>query len=230
MQNAFHWIEKQDVSTPKELARLIEACELWNVKNEYTSKLIELKNNNNWDNSVRETSRACSALATSEIDLKECAGWLLSKQDDNGSWENDVYDTTYALIALANMKICNTKGCQWLIDNYSERWAHVGTTSLIVTTLKDQGQLDDTNNYSAFINEHTEWIFSKRANDGGWNFISTSNLVIQALIKNSYLDQLASSIKWLRSKQNSNGSWGKNNGEIAATALSLITLGSLQKQ
>jgi squalene cyclase len=36
--------------------------------------------------------------------------------------------------------------------------------------------------------------------------------------------EIGQSIRWLLKEQNDNGSWGKNNGDITATAQSLITL------
>jgi squalene cyclase len=60
--------------------------------------------------------------------------------------------------------------------------------------------------------------------NGGWKFIATSNLVMQALIMAGRSGEIDQSIRWLLKKQNDNGSWGKNNEDITATAQSLITL------
>ncbi|NPE28377.1 terpene cyclase/mutase family protein [Methanococcoides sp. SA1] len=229
IQNAFEWIREQEVSNAKELSRLITAFELWGVENDYSTNLIQFKSENNWDNSIRETARACSSLVSSNLDLEKCREWLLSKRDDNGSWGNDVYDTTYALIALAEMGIHEMKGCKWLVENYGEKWEHVGTTSLIITTLVKQETLTNDKHFTVFIEERARWILSKRAEDGGWKFISTSNLVIQALVIVGLKEELKQSFNWLISRQNSNGSWGKKEGDIAATALSLITLGYAHK-
>lgn len=230
VQNAFEWIREQDISTAKELSRLITAFELWGVENDFPTELTQLKSENNWDNSIRETARACSSLVSSNFDLGKCGEWLLSKRENNGSWQNDVYDTTYALIALAEMGILEMKGCKWLVENYGEKWEHVGTTSLIINTLVKQENLTDEKHFTDFIEERAKWILSERAEDGGWKFISTSNLVIQALIIVDLKEELDTSLKWLMSRQNSNGSWGKNEGDITATALSLITLGYAHKQ
>ncbi|MCD4808036.1 MAG: terpene cyclase/mutase family protein [Methanococcoides sp.] len=230
IQSAFGWIKEQEITTAKELSRLITAFELWGVENDFPTKLIQLKSENNWDNSIRETARACSSLVSSNLDLEECEEWLLSKKENNGSWENDVYDTTYALIALADMGIPEMKGCKWLVENYGEKWEHVGTTSLIITTLVKQEDLTKEKHFNDFIEERAKWILSERAEDGGWKFISTSNLVIQALIIAGLKEELDTSLKWLMSRQNSNGSWGKDEGDITATALSLITLGYAHRQ
>ncbi|WP_440952772.1 prenyltransferase/squalene oxidase repeat-containing protein [Methanococcoides sp. FTZ1] len=231
IKRAFAWTDQQEVSGTKELSRLITAYEIWDVKNEYSSRLIQLRSGDNWDGSIRETARACSAIASSDagsgIDLKDSQEWLLSRQQENGSWKNDVYDTTYALIALADMGIHDPEGCSWLVENYNREWEHVGTTSLIITALIEQGKLIQTNDHSDFIKERADWIFSERNEDGGWKFISTSNLVIQALSVAGFKDQLEDSGKWLLGRQNPNGSWGKGEGDVTATALSLITLGSL---
>lgn len=245
IKRAFEWTERQDASTSKELARLINACSIWNVENKYSSRLLKLRRGDNWDGSIRETARACSALAESEIgsdikhpidiDIRDSLQWLISRQQDNGSWENDVYDTTYALIALADMGIYDSKGCRWLVENYDEKWKHVGTTSLIITALVRQGYLIEENSrenreiYSGFIREHAEWILSKRNDNGGWKFISTSNLVIQALSIAGFNEELEISEKWLLSKQNPGGSWGKGEGDVTATSLSLMTLGILKE-
>lgn len=236
IKRAFTWTEMQDASGAKEIARLVTAYSIWNIENSDSSRLIQLRSGDNWDGSIRETARACSALATldiaSNIDgniyIKDSLQWLTSRQQDNGSWENDVYDTTYALIALADMSVQNPQGCRWLVENYGEKWEHVGTTSLIITALIKQNDLIQTNIYSDFIKERAGWIFSERNEDGGWKFISTSNLVIQALSIAGFNEKLEKSGEWLLRRQNTNGSWGKGEGDITATALSLITLGFLK--
>jgi squalene cyclase len=43
-------------------------------------------------------------------------------------------------------------------------------------------------------------------------------------------EELEESGKWLLNKQNPNGSWGKGEGDVTATALSLITLGYLNNR
>ncbi|ABE53009.1 prenyltransferase/squalene oxidase repeat-containing protein [Methanococcoides burtonii] len=230
IKNTFGWIREQEITTAKGLSRLITAYELWGVENDFPTKLIQLKSENNWDNSIRETARACSSLASSNFDLEKCGEWLLSKRENNGSWGNDVYDTTYALIALAEMEIHETKGCKWLVENYGEKWEHVGTTSLIITTLAKQEALTKDKHFTDFIEERARWILSERAEEGGWKFISTSNLVIQALVIVGLKEELKQSLNWLISRQNNNGSWGKNEGDITATALSLITLGYAHRQ
>lgn len=228
IERAFAWTGQQNASGAKELARLITACELWNVENDYSSRLIKLRSGNNWNGSVRETARACSAFASSDIDLKDSSRWLVSRQESNGSWKNDVYDTTYALMALADMGIPNPEGCRWLVGNYDDKWEHVGTTSLIITALIQQAHLIEEDPFADFIRERARWILSEKDEDGGWEFISTSNLVIQALSLAGFNGELEASEKWLLSGQNANGSWGKGEGDVTATALSLITLGILK--
>ncbi|WP_233084610.1 prenyltransferase/squalene oxidase repeat-containing protein [Methanococcoides orientis] len=233
IDRAFIWIYQQDPSSAKELSRLVTACELWDVENDYSSRLMQLRSGTNWNDSVRETARACSALASSDhgspdIDLEGSSQWLTSRKESNGSWENDVYDTTYALMALADMGIHDPEGCRWLVENYGEKWEHVGTTSLIITALIEQDHLIEEDLFADFINERAEWILSERNEDGGWKFISTSNLVIQALSTAGYKEDLEASENWLLSRQNVNGSWGKGEGDVTATALSLITLRSLK--
>ncbi|MDL5503296.1 MAG: hypothetical protein QSU88_08770, partial [Candidatus Methanoperedens sp.] len=108
------------------------------------------------------------------------------------------------------------RGCNWIVSNYSPKWEHPGTTSLIITALSIQ----DKEKYRDFIKDRASWLLSKREG-GGWTYIATSNLVIQALIVSGVEDEdIAPSIKWLLGKQQENGSWR----DIISTTLSLITL------
>ena len=160
------------------------------------------------DSPLLDTSRACSALAWTGNIQSAALEWILTQQT-NGSWNNSEIDTAYALIALGDSGIANEAGCQWLARNYGKKWEHVGTTSLIITALIKQ----DGDRYRQFINDRAGWILSKRSS-GGWIYMATSNLAIQALISAGIKD-MGVSIKWLLEQQNN---WG------ASTSLSLISM------
>ncbi len=89
----------------------------------------------------------------------------------------------------------------------------MGTTSLIIMALLKQNKTK----YGEFIKNRSSWLLSKRQS-GGWTYIATSNLAIQALMLAGEAD-ITPSIKWLLGKQN-NGNWG----DITSTSLSLISL------
>jgi len=221
---AFDWIKTRQPDSAKELSRIVTACALWDVTGHYAACLIHMKQDNAWNDSVRETARACSALADIGIIPVHSKRWLLTRQH-SGSWNKDVYDTAYALAALADMgKPCRS-ACSWLVDNYSAKWEHVGTTALIITALWKQNVLFDSAVYRDFINERAEWILSQRMADGGWKFISTSNIVMQALMLVGFKDKLGASVQWVLGEMNHNGSWGMRDGDVTSTALSLITVG-----
>jgi hypothetical protein len=174
-----------------------------------------------------------SALTSVGIKHTDVAQWILSKQE-NDAWNNDVYDTTYALIALADMGVHNSKACKWLVDNYASDWEYPGTTALIISALIKQNQIkenDDTHgsDYNKFINEHARWILTQRDKNGAWKTIATSNICIQALMLAGYKEELNSDIEWVLDKMNSSGTWGKDDGNITSTALSLITLAQFIK-
>ncbi|HJH29315.1 MAG TPA: hypothetical protein C5S51_06425 [Methanosarcinaceae archaeon] len=225
VQKSFKWIKTQQPDSAKKLSRIVSACALWDIpNNDDTACLIRMKQEGAWNDSVRETARACSALAVIGIMFNDSKRWLLSRQHD-GSWNEDVYDTTYSLAALADMGESNENGCRWVVENYSADWEHVGTTALIITALWKQDKLSDSAVYRDFINERAEWILSERETDGGWKFISTSNIVMQALMLVGFKDELDVPVQWLLREMNDNGSWGKGDGDVTATALGLITIG-----
>ncbi|AKB13694.1 hypothetical protein SAMN02910340_01587 [Methanosarcina thermophila] len=154
--------------------------------------------------------------------------WLLARKRKN-SWNKDVYDTSYALAALADTGTQDRDGCNWLYEHYCPSWEQVGTTSLLITALKKQDNLAKSKDFETFIRERAEWILSKRANDGGWQYISTSNLAIQALLLTGFKDELEPSIRWLLKNVHENGSWGNQTDDVNATALTLSTLGLYNK-
>ncbi len=199
----------------KDLSRAVQALSVWG---EMTSGLVELllskKKDGYWetDRSVVDTARACSALAGCGIIYSDAINWILERQED-GNWNNNEIDTSYSLIALGDAGIKNESGCEWLRRDYGEKWEHVGTTSLIITALMKQNK----RKYEEFIKDRSGWLLSKRQS-GGWTYIATSNLAIQALMLAGEAD-IASSVQWLLGKQN-NGNWG----DITSTSLSLISL------
>ena len=183
-----------------------------------TSGLVEVllskKKDESWETEtpLLDTARACSALAVCGIIHSDTINWILERQED-GNWNNNEIDTSYALIALGDAGIKNEPGCEWLWRNYGTKWEHAGTTSLIITALLKQNRTK----YGEFIKDRSGWLLSKRQS-GGWTYIATSNLAIQALILAEEAD-IALSIQWLLEKQD-NGNWG----DITSTSLSLISL------
>ena len=225
VHKSFEWIKSQQPDSAKEFARIISAGSLWNMpNNDDAARLIRMKQGGAWNDSVRETARACSALADIGIVFNDSKRWLLSQQHD-GSWNKNVYDTTYALAALADMGESSEDGCRWLVDNYGADWEHVGTTALVITALWKQDELSGSAVYHNFINERAEWILSQRETNGGWKFISTSNIVMQALMLVGFKDELEGDVQWLLGEMNDDGVWGKGDGDVIATALGLITVG-----
>ncbi len=229
-ERSFDWLLSQNMTEIKEVSRVLLACQLWDIKTDLANKLMEQKEDKSWNNSLRDTSRAISALAKMENDYSDIKSWILAKQE-NGAWNNDVYDTTYALMALAEMGTYNSKACKWLVDNYSSDWEFPGTTALIISALIKQGGISQNKNddHSEFILKHAKWILTQRDKNGAWKSIATSNICIQALILAGYHGELSSDIEWVLGKMNDNGSWGKDNGNVTATALSLITLAQFAK-
>ena len=150
--------------------------------------------------------------------------WLLTRKSKD-SWNDDVYDTAYALGALADMGTQDRTGCKWLYEHYCPAWEQVGTTSLIIMALKKQENLAGSKDFDTFIREKAEWILSKRGQDGGWVYISTSNLAIQALLLAGFKDEIEDSVHWLLENAHKNGAWGNKEDDINATALALSILG-----
>lgn len=225
VRKSFDWIKTRQPSSAKELSRVVTAGSLWSIpNNDNAAHLIRMKHDGAWNDSIRETARACSALAGIGITFNDSKRWLLSHQHED-SWNDDVYDTTYALAALADMGKSNEDGCQWLVENYGAEWEHVGTTALVITALWKQDTLSGSAVYRDFINERAEWILSQREADGGWKFISTSNIVMQALMLVGFKDELEGDVQWLLGEMNGDGAWGKGDGDVIATALGLITIG-----
>lgn len=228
VKKGFEWLSAQQIHSVKELSSTVSAHALWGLPNPYIIQLILKQENGSWDSSVRDTARACSALSTEGIIFMASERWLLARKNKN-SWNEDVYDTAYALGALADMGTQDRDGCQWLHEHYCPAWEQVGTTSLIITALKKQENLADSKDFETFIRERTEWILSKKEQDGGWEHISTSNLAIQALILAGFKDEIEDSVRWLFEKAHKSGAWGNKEEDINATALTLSTLGLYEK-
>jgi hypothetical protein len=228
VKKGFCWLSTRKIDSAKELASTVSAHALWGLKNPYVTNLILKMECDSWNSSIRDTARACSALSAEGIIFKAPEKWLLSRKKGS-SWNEDVYDTAYSLGALADMEISDREGCDWLYKNYGPAWEQVGTTSLIISALKKQENLTGNSDFEEFIRERAEWVLSKRGQDGGWEHISTSNLVIQALILAGFKKELEVSIHWLLGKVRESGAWGNKEDDINATALSLSTLGMYEK-
>ncbi len=212
------WLDESQPVTLKEYARSTTASYLWGRGYTRTATLIKEAHR---PQSFRDICRGASALATMGIYYPAVTHYIKTKQND-GNLEN-IYDRTYALIALADLEVSCPGECQKIIRDYNRTWEHPGTTALIIICLIKQSELTGSD-YTDIIREKTDWLLSRMQDNGGWKFIATSNLVMQALIMADRSAEIDQSIRWLLKKQNDNGSWGKNNGDITATAQSLITL------
>ncbi len=225
VKKGFEWLSARQIQSVKELSSTLSAHALWGLPNPYITRLIlKQENDGSWNFSIRDTARACSALSTEGIVFMASGKWLLTRKSKN-SWNDDVYDTAYALGALADMGTQDRSGCKWLYENYCPAWEQVGTTSLIIMALKKQENLAGSKDFDTFIREKAEWILSKRGQDGGWVYISTSNLAIQALLLAGFKDEIEDSVHWLLENAHKNGAWGNKEDDINATALALSTLG-----
>ncbi|MCZ7401123.1 MAG: hypothetical protein O8C61_02765 [Candidatus Methanoperedens sp.] len=212
------WLKEQEPETVKDISRSIQALSLWDEPASILiEKLISMRIDGYWETEtpINDTARACIALSGCRQIQTEILQWI-QKEQKNDNWNNSEIDSSYALISLADRGIKNETGCQWLFRNYGKEWEHPGTTSLIITALSKQ----DKTRYGDFIKGRANWLISKRE-DGGWKYIATSNLVIQALILSGIGEQeITPSIAWLLGKQEDNGSWK----DIISTTLSLISL------
>jgi hypothetical protein len=220
---SFKWLYSQEITKVKDLARVVQASYLWNEENNFAEQLMSLRKGDCWNNDLRDTSRAASVLALTGTVFTETGKWILEKQN-NGSWNENIYDSTYALAALADLGFFNPEGCRWLIENYGVKWEHPGTTALIITSLIKQGRLGNTNDYDMSIEEKARWIISRKEVNNSWKTPATSNLVIQSLMLAGHRDEVTESVEWILDQVNDNGSWGKDEGDINTTSLSLITL------
>jgi hypothetical protein len=229
VKKGFEWLSVQQIDSVKELSSTVSAHAFWKLPNPYITRLILKKEDGSWNSSIRDTSRACSALSTEGIIFMASVRWLLSRKS-TVSWNEDVYDTAYALGALADMETQDKNGCVWLFENYCPAWEQVGTTSLIITALRKQENLSKSGDFETFIRERAEWIISQKKQDGGWGHISTSNLAVQALLLAGFKKEIEDSVHWLLSNNHKNGAWGNKEDDINATALSLMTLGSFNAQ
>lgn len=224
VKKGFEWLSAQEINSVKELSSTVSAHALWRLPNPYITRLILKQENGPWNSSIKDTARACSALSTEGIVLMASERWLLARKGKN-SWNEDVYDTAYALGALADMGTQEREGCNWLYECYCPSWEQVGTTSLIITALKKQENLAESKDFESFIRERAEWILSRKRQDGGWEYISTSNLAIQALLLAGFKKEVEDSVHWLLENVRKSGAWGNNEEDINATALCLSSLG-----
>ncbi|MHB8103167.1 MAG: prenyltransferase/squalene oxidase repeat-containing protein [Methanosarcina sp.] len=224
VKKGFEWLSAQEINSVKELSSTVSAHALWRLPNPYITRLILKQDNGSWNSSIKDTARACSALSTEGIVFMASERWLLARKGKN-SWNEDVYDTAYALAALADMGTQEREGCNWLYECYCPSWEQVGTTSLIITALKKQENLAESKDFESFIREKAEWILSRKRQDGGWEYISTSNLAIQALLLAGFKKEVEDSVHWLLENARKSGAWGNNEEDINATALCLSSLG-----
>ena len=220
--NAISWLKVQDCTSFKDTTRTVQALVLWDDgagDDELKSDLTHVLQESLFSClEPRDFARAVMAAAASGIRLQGIGRAFESTQHEDGSW-GDIYDTTYILRALSLLGMQNKRGCQWIVDNYDEKWEHVGTTALIIMALVEQGF-----ECPEFIEEKARWVQAQEEPDGGWVHLATSNLAIQALMVVG--SDVPSSIKWLVSKQDGKGGWKS----VATTALSLITLREYERR
>ncbi len=221
------YIEKRRPKGIKELSRVVSAYYLW--KEIIPQEIIEkhvldlIVDSSRCYNSIRDIARACSALIDAGIVYNSLIKRLEMGQSA-GSWNCDVYDTSYALIALADAGVYNKEGCVWLMDNFSSEWKHTGTVSLIITALSKQAQLDEHEIYSRFIDDHSEWILSQRTENGGWKYLATGNIALQALIYAGHCNKLQPSIQWLEN-ETCRGQIDQDKMSTTSAALIMISTG-----
>lgn len=212
------WLKEQQPDSIKDISRSIQALSSWDKPAPHLiEKLLLLERNGSWETEtqINDTARALIALHGCGNDRHEVVRWILEQQSGD-CWNESEIDTAYALIALGDCGIRNEAGCEWLVQNYGQEWVHAGTTSLIITALIKQ----DRKRFHDFIDERAAWLLSIREN-GGWTYIATSNLAIQALILSGIKEtDIYPSIKWLQGKQLENGSWK----DITSTSLSLVSM------
>lgn len=216
---ALDWLENQQPQSMKELSRIVWARGIWQQSSKHTAPLILLKGENYWNGKVREASRAASALASAGLVFPDVSKWLFAHQEQIIQNKN-IYDLTYFLLGLADMNVYDPKCATFLVNNYSDKWAYPGTTALIIMALIKQKSVV----HKAFIQKKANWLLAHQQETGGFGPISTSNIVIQALLLAGFRREIQKSISWIMNQQNSKGYWGKEKNLIIATALSLITL------
>ncbi len=231
VKSLIRYIEGEKPISIKELSRVVSAYNLWadddyvhlEILHEHIKNLLLALNSSNV--TVRDISRASTALVDSGIIYNKLTSMILSQKTD-GSWNEDIYDTTYALKALGDVGIYDELCCKWLIDNFNEKWLHVGTVSLIIIALSKQIELvkktkikTDAGIYTNFIEKYSKWVLEQRMMNGGWQHLATSNIAIQALISAGYTNELDDSISWLTHQINE-----CNKPTITVSALTLISL------
>jgi squalene cyclase len=59
---------------------------------------------------------------------------------------------------------------------------------------------------------------------GGWKYLATTSIVIDALDEVSRTDLTSGAVKWLLTKQNPDGSWGRGEKMVNTTAMALASL------
>ncbi|MBP2030202.1 squalene cyclase [Methanohalophilus levihalophilus] len=227
-KKGFIWLEQQHPDDLKEISRFSLAYTLWKKEN----KWIDFLNNvlqEPLKQNVRDIARVLTSASIAGTKFSESEIWIKEQQNQNGSWgTDDIYDTAYALTALANAGYYNPIGCNWLLDNFSSGWEHPGTISLIITALVKQGKTGNTNIYNDFISQRVQWLLDNEDVKGGWKYIATTTIVIDALINSGHNDAINPSAEWLVGRQNPDGSWGKGEKRKNTTAMVLACFAKIQ--
>ena len=215
-KRALDWLEGVQITSVKEASQIAKALCLWGRDARKAIEWLQhTRSGDYWEsgNPVRDTARACVALAECGISCEDTVDWLEEMQSDHGSWNDDVYDTCYALIALGVIGRQNRQGVDWLLNNFSGKWMHPGTIALINSALVHQ----DAVGMSDHIRRNSSWLITQRT-DANWRYTATSCLVVQSLILDGRSGEVGASLDWLVE------SLEKSEWKVSVVALVLITL------
>ena len=180
-----------------------------NIKNALSFLLAHQHNEGYWEatssftwNKVEATTAALYGLIGAGYKgkaVEKGMDWLIKNQKTNGSWNDDCWDTSWALYLLLY------SGCQ--ISN------HV-------------------------IKSASLWLVNNQRDDGSWKTnlpnlkqfepLWTTPPVIFALAQTSqHQNTIIKGLKYLKNKQNKNGSFGRK--DASKTGLALLAFSSLSK-
>lgn len=229
VDRGFFWLGQQKPYEMKEISHFYLACNLWKKDNQCLNLLNDYLRSPQEQN-IRDIARAMSSASVAGIKPADSAIWIEEQQNQDGSWgESDVYDTTYALTAIANVGKYNPSGCMWLLENFTPKWEHPGTVALIITALASQGKTGNSGIYNNFINQKAQWLRENEECEGGWKYIATTTIVIDALISAENPDSIHNAVKWILEKQNPDGSWGKGEKKKNTTAMVLACFAKIKE-
>ena len=187
-------------------------------------------------------------ISFSTPDIEKALSFLLSQQYNEGYWEatssfswNKVESTTaalYGLISVGYEGKALERGIDWLIKNQKANGSwndDCWDTSWALYLLL-------YNNYPALnpiIQSASQWLVNNQRDDGSWKTnlpnlkqfepLWTTPPVIFALAQTGgqHQNTIIKGLKYLKNKQNKNGSFGRK--DASKTGLSLLAFSSLSK-